>query len=229
MWGHIFVFKNLIFFQLLYYLVVLQDGSFIKIKDFEKNKKNYILYLENEGKIRIPEERIQSIIDDEITKEMFENPSPSLKLKPFQEFPSIEVPYGSLLAKIAKKHNINPLLLYCIMVVESNGNPYAISKKGAEGLMQLMPSTALRFGVNNTFDPKESIEGASKYLNYLNDIFEEKLELVLSGYVCGENCVKKFGKVPEYREVQDYINKIFKKYEEIKQKNTVEKDIKLEQ
>jgi hypothetical protein len=215
MWGHIFVFKNLLFFKIFFYLVILQDGNFIKVKDFIKEKKSYILYLENEGKINIPEERVENIIDDEITKEIFENPSPLLKLKPFKEFPSIKVPYGSLLAKIAKKYNIDPLLLWCIMDVESKGNPYAVSKKGAEGLMQIMPSTAIRFGVKNTFDPKENIEGASKYLNYLNDLFEEKLELVLSGYICGENCVKKFGKVPEYKEVQDYLNKIFKKYKEI--------------
>lgn len=219
MWGHIFVFKNLIFFQILPLLVILEGGSFIKVKDFERSKKYYILYLEEDGKIKIPEERVEAIIDDEITKRVFENPSPELMLKPYKEFPLIEVPYGVLLAKTAKKYDVNPLLLYCIMDVESKGNPYAISRKGAEGLMQLMPSTAKRFGVKDTFSPEENIKGAVKFLLYLNEIFEKKLELVLAGYVCGENCVKKFGKVPEYREVQEYVSKILNKYQELSKKN----------
>lgn len=215
MWGHTFAFKNLIFFQILPYLVILQGGDFIKVKEFEKSKNHYILYLEEDGKIKIPEERVEAIIDDEVVNEIFENPVPQLMLKPFKEYPLIEVPYGSLLAKQAKKYDIDPLLLYCIMYVESKGNPYAVSRKGAEGLMQLMPSTAKRFGVKNTFDPEENIKGAIKYLLYLDEIFEKKLELVLAGYVCGENCVKKFGEVPEYKEVQDYISKILNKYQQL--------------
>lgn len=215
MWGHIFAFKYFIFFQILPFLVIFEDGNFLKVKKFEKSKKYYYLYLENEGKIKIPADRIENIIEDEISKEIFENPEPTLRLKPFKEFLKVEVPYGSLIAKFAKEYDLNPLLFYCIMEVESGTNPFAVSKKGAEGLMQLMPSTSKRFGVENAFDPKENIEGAAKYLNYLNNLFDEKLELVLSGYICGENCVKKFGKVPEYKEVQDYLNKIFKKYIEL--------------
>lgn len=215
MWGHIFAYKFFLFFQILPFLVIFEDGNFLKVKKFEKSKKYYYLYLENEGKLKIPEDRIENIIDDEITKEIFENPEPTLKLKPFKEFSKVKVPYGSIIAKSAKEYDINPLLLYCIMYAESGGNPYAVSRKGAEGLMQLMPSTSKRFGVKNAFDPKENIEGAAKYLTYLNNLFDEKLELVLSGYICGENCVKKIGKVPEYKEVQDYLNKILKKYKEL--------------
>lgn len=219
MWGHTFVFKNLIFFQILPYLVIFQGGDFIKVKEFEKSKNHYILYLEEDGKIKIPEERVEAIIDDEIVNEIFKNPVPQLMLKPFKEYPLIEVPYGSLLAKQAKKYNIDPLLLYCIMDVESKGNPYAVSRKGAEGLMQLMPSTAKRFGVKDTFNPEENIKGAVKFLLYLDEVFEKKLELVLAGYVCGENCVKKFGKVPEYKEVQDYVSKILNKYQQLSRLN----------
>ncbi|MEJ5166218.1 MAG: hypothetical protein WHV67_04225, partial [Thermoanaerobaculia bacterium] len=106
MWGHTFAFKNLIFFQILPYLVILQGGDFIKVKEFEKTKNHYILYLEEDGKIKIPEERVDAIINDEIVREKFENPVPQLMLKPFKEYPLIEVPYGSLLAKQAKKYDI---------------------------------------------------------------------------------------------------------------------------
>lgn len=218
MWGHIFVFENLFFFQIFFYLVILDGGNFIKVKDFERSKEKYILYLEEDGKMIIPEDRVESIIEDEIVKRAFENPIPQLMLKPFKEYPLVKVPWGKLLAETAKIYDINPLLLYCIMQVESGGNPYAISKKGAEGLMQLMPSTAKRFGVKDTFMPEENLKGAAKFLIYLNEIFEGKLELVLAGYVCGENCVKKSGGVPEYREVQEYISKIYKKYEELSRK-----------
>lgn len=220
MWGHTFAFKNLILFQILPYLVILQGGDFIKVKDFEKSKKYYILFLEDEGKIKIHQERVESIIEDEIVKEKFENPLPVLTLKPFKEYPWVNVPYGSMISENARKNDINPLLLYCIMDVESNGNPYAVSKKGAEGLMQLMPSTAKRFGVKNTFNPEENLKGAIKFLLHLDEIFEKKLDFVLAGYICGENCVKKFGDVPNYREVQDYIRKILNKFEKLsKEKN----------
>ncbi len=215
MWGFIFAFKTLFFLQILSYLAILNGGNFLKIENYEKIEKQYIFYLKDGGKIKIPEERVEAIIEDEISKEEIKNPFPLLSLKPYKDFPQIEVPYGEILAKLSKEYDVNPLLLYCIMDVESGGNPYAISKKGAKGLMQLMPSTAKRFGVKNTFDPKENIEGAVKYLKYLDELFDENLELVLSGYICGENCVKKFGKVPDYKEVKDYLSKIFKRYEEI--------------
>lgn len=215
MLGHIYGFKAFLFFKILSYLLILQEGNFIKVNDFKKTKESYILFLENDGKIIVPIERVEAIVEDEISKEEFLNPEPELKLKPYKEFYNIKVPYGSLIAKISRKYNLNPLLLYCIMEVESNGNPYAISKKGAEGLMQLMPSTAKRFKVKNTFNPEDNIEGAAKYLSYLNELFEEKLELVLSGYICGENCVKKFNGVPAFKEVKDYLNRIFERYKKI--------------
>ncbi len=215
MWGHTFVFKTLFFLQILSYLAILNGGNFLKIENYEKIEKQYIFYLKDGGKIKIYEERVEAIIEDEISKEEIKNPFPLLSLKPYKDFPQIEVPYGEILAKLSKEYDVNPLLLYCIMDTESGGNPYAISKKGAEGLMQLMPLTASRFKVKDTFNPEENIRGAIKFLIYLDEIFSKDLELVLSGYICGENCVKKFGKVPDYKEVKDYIIKIFKKYEEI--------------
>lgn len=111
------------------------------------------------------------------------------------------------------RNGVDPLLLYAIMHQESTFKPRAMSYKGARGLMQLMPGTALRFGVTNIWDPKQNIEGGTRYMRFLLDLFDGDVNLALAGYNAGEGAVMKYGyRVPPYSETQEYVRRISRRY-----------------
>lgn len=111
----------------------------------------------------------------------------------------------------AKRHGVDPLLVHSVMQVESGYNKYAVSPKGAQGLMQLIPATAQRFGVRNPFDPKENIEAGVKYLKQLQAQFGDD-RLALAAYNAGENAVTRYGWIPPYQETQEYVYKVGVRY-----------------
>ncbi|MBY0502973.1 MAG: lytic transglycosylase domain-containing protein [Bryobacteraceae bacterium] len=111
----------------------------------------------------------------------------------------------------SKQHGLDPLLVHSVIRAESNYNPYAVSPKGAEGLMQLIPSTARQYGVRNAFDPEQNIEGGIRYLKYLQTLFSDE-RLVLAAYNAGEAAVAKYGWIPPYAETQDYVYKVGRFY-----------------
>ncbi len=111
-----------------------------------------------------------------------------------------------------KRNAVDPLLLYSIMHQESTFKRNALSPKGASGLMQLMPPTARRFGVSKIWDPQQNIEGGARYMRFLLDHFGD-VQLALAGYNAGEGAVMKYGnRVPPYRETQEYVRRISKRY-----------------
>ena len=113
----------------------------------------------------------------------------------------------------SKQNGIDPNLVFSVMRQESGFHSGAVSPKGARGLMQLIPSTAARFGVKNIFDPKENIEGGTKYLRFLLDTFNGDVELALAGYNAGEGAVMRYGnRIPPYAETQNYVKSIVSKY-----------------
>ena len=116
-----------------------------------------------------------------------------------------------LIADAAKNFDVNPLLVDSVIQVESNYDPFAVSPKGAQGLMQLMPATAQRFGVTNSFDPKQNIEAGVRYLKFLQDTFQDD-RLAIAAYNAGEKAVAKYRDVPPYAETIDYVAKVGKKY-----------------
>lgn len=119
--------------------------------------------------------------------------------------------YRELAADAARNLDVNPMLVDSVIQVESNYNPYAISPKGAQGLMQLMPATARRFGVKDTFDARQNIEGGVRYLKFLQDKFKDE-RLAIAAYNAGENAVVKYGNVPPYAETMGYVAKVGRKY-----------------
>jgi len=99
------------------------------------------------------------------------------------------------------------------MAVESSYNPYAVSEKGAEGLMQLLPSTARDMEVKDSFNPRENIMGGARYLRFLANMFNGDLVLILAAYNAGHAAVKKYGnKIPPYPETIDYVKKVSRLY-----------------
>ncbi|HTS47952.1 MAG TPA: lytic transglycosylase domain-containing protein [Bryobacteraceae bacterium] len=115
----------------------------------------------------------------------------------------------------AKNLEVSPELVHSVIQVESNYDPYAISEKGAEGLMQLMPATARRFGVTNSFDPRQNIEGGVRYLKFLEETFKDD-RLAIAAYNAGEKAVTRYGGVPPYPETVNYVAKVGQKYSQAK-------------
>jgi hypothetical protein len=116
----------------------------------------------------------------------------------------------------AERNNLDPVLLYSVMHQESAFNPRAVSRKGACGLMQVIPATATRFGVRNIFNPQQNIEAGARYLRFLLDTFEGDVSLALAAYNAGEGNVKKYmGQVPPFEETIKYVSEIKQRYEAI--------------
>ncbi|MDX2153578.1 MAG: lytic transglycosylase domain-containing protein [Bryobacteraceae bacterium] len=116
-----------------------------------------------------------------------------------------------LVDETARTHGVDPALVHSIISVESNYNPFAVSPKGAEGLMQLIPGTARRFGVSNSFDPRQNVAAGVKYLKYLQELYQGDLRLALAAYNAGEGAVARYRDVPPYRETEGYVYKVGRK------------------
>lgn len=120
---------------------------------------------------------------------------------------------GRMIEQAAAEAGISPHLLTAVVRQESSGKWWVVSHKGAAGLAQLMPGTAARFGVRNRFNPMENLRGGARYLRYLLDYFKGDVKLALAGYNAGEGAVNKYGgRIPPYRETQDYVAKIYPRF-----------------
>jgi soluble lytic murein transglycosylase-like protein len=139
---------------------------------------------------------------------------------PLRGFTTGSAQIDGYLIDAGTRNGIDPLLLYSIMHQESSFKSHAISPKGARGLMQLMPGTAMRFGVTNIFDPKQNIEGGARYVSFLLDRFDGDVNLTLAGYNAGEGAVEKYGwRIPPYAETQEYVRRISRRYSLLRDPN----------
>ena len=121
--------------------------------------------------------------------------------------------FSPIINSAAKKHSLDPQLLHAVIRAESAYNPKAVSHKGAVGLMQLMPATAVRFGVKDREDPAENINGGAQYLSELLKLFESDIKLAVAAYNAGEHNVMKYGnKIPPFNETRQYVTKVMKFY-----------------
>jgi soluble lytic murein transglycosylase-like protein len=122
----------------------------------------------------------------------------------------------AFIKKVAAKYNVSPDLVAAVIEAESEFNPRAVSRRGARGLMQLMPKTAKSLGVDDPFDPRENIEAGVRHLRALMDRFGDNLPLVLAAYNAGEVAVIKHRGVPPYRETRAYVKRIMKRLDRIR-------------
>jgi soluble lytic murein transglycosylase len=121
-------------------------------------------------------------------------------------------PYADLITRVARGEGVDPDIVRAIIRAESNFQAYAISRKGAQGLMQLMPGTAGRYAVANPFDAEENIRGGVRYLRDLSAMFPGRLPLVLAAYNAGENAVLRYNGIPPYPETRAYVNRVLTFY-----------------
>jgi soluble lytic murein transglycosylase-like protein len=124
--------------------------------------------------------------------------------------------YEGMIRGAAKDATIQAALVHAVIVVESGFNPRATSKKGAIGLMQLLPATAKRYGVKNIYDPEQNVRAGARYLKDLLVRFDSNLELALAAYNAGEEAVERYGRhVPPFRETLAYVPSVMKVYQRL--------------
>ncbi|SEP03006.1 lytic transglycosylase domain-containing protein [Nitrosovibrio sp. Nv6] len=129
----------------------------------------------------------------------------------------VKAQYGAIVEEIARTYGLESALIHAVVLVESAYNPKAVSKKGAAGLMQLMPETAQRYGVTDRFDPVQNLHGGARYLSHLLKMFNGDMSLMLAAYNAGENNVVKYGnQIPPFQETRAYVPRVldfYRKYQ----------------
>jgi len=142
--------------------------------------------------------------------------------------PLTQAPYGEMIQTAAKKDGVDADLVFSVIATESNFNPRAVSRRGARGLMQLLPATATRLGVRNIFDPGQNIDAGTQYLRDLMARYQGDLVLTLAAYNAGPGAVQRYGRVPPYNETISYVRAIRKTYAQRKLKNSASSEPKTE-
>jgi hypothetical protein len=200
-------------------IAVFSDGRTQKIDGYLVEDDIIHLTLQGGGKISMSLLRIDRIVDDEIvTPEVVEEvkkiveeggvfPRRSWRFSE-ESMPLFKSKYNDIIVRAARHHDVDAALVSAVIKAESDYDPKTVSHKGARGLMQLMPATAKRFGVNNSFDPEQNIYAGVKYLRWLLDKFEDNADLAVAGYNAGEGNIRKYDGVPPFRETVNYINRI---------------------
>jgi hypothetical protein len=147
---------------------------------------------------------------------------------PAPRMPLMQAPYGDMIQSAAKKYSVDADLIFSVIAAESNFNPHAISRRGARGLMQLLPATGTRFGVKDIFDPAQNIDAGTQYLRDLMARYQGDLVLTLAAYNAGPGAVQHYGRVPPYNETISYVRAIRKTYAQRKSKNNPKTEAKAE-
>ena len=124
-----------------------------------------------------------------------------------------EILFWPIIQSAANRHDVDPVLIRAIIFAESGYNPKAISKRGAQGLMQLMPETAYELGVEDSFNPEDNIHGGVEYFKLLLDRFDGDVELALAAYNAGSRKVRQYQGVPPFKATQHYVKKVLKYYQ----------------
>jgi hypothetical protein len=185
--------------------VVFDDGRNLIVERLEIRGSVTVLELQGGGRIAIPSRRIVSVRPHRETPAPADRKPETGEDEPWRRWAG---EYADMIASAAEKHRLDPALLTAVARVESNFDPYAVSDKGACGILQLTPDTAERFGVEDIFDPEQNIEGGASYLRWLLDRFEGRTDLALAAYNAGENAVDRYQGIPPYSETRNYVARV---------------------
>jgi soluble lytic murein transglycosylase-like protein len=122
--------------------------------------------------------------------------------------------YDRIITRAARKHGVDDTLIKAVIRAESDFDKYAISNKGAQGLMQLMPETAKDLAVKDSFDPHENINAGVRYLRRQLNNFQNNVPLALAAYNAGENAVRRYGRIPPYKETRTFVDRVLRYWDE---------------
>lgn len=203
-------------------LVLLADGSSVRIGSFQAvdSGRTMKVALDGGGAMFIPMRQIERIIDDSLPSPELEAATAKVVYEKKGVFPGnswrysasrgplFRTKFDTLIVDAAKKFDVDAALISAVIKAESDFNPREVSNKGARGLMQLMPATAERFGVADSFDPVANINAGTKYLHWLLQTFHGDANLALAAYNAGEANVMKYKGIPPFRETLVYVNRV---------------------
>jgi soluble lytic murein transglycosylase-like protein len=182
-------------------IALLSSGFTLKLEAHRVEDGLVVLLLKGGGEMRVPPAAVRGFVPDEVLEE-------------------VALPAGGdlreLAAAAARRHGLDPALVLAVVSVESGFEPAAVSPKGAQGLMQLMPRTAESLGVGDAFDPKENLDAGSRHLGSLLTLYGGDLARALAAYNAGQGAVERHGGIPPYRETRAYVKKVLERYREKK-------------
>jgi soluble lytic murein transglycosylase-like protein len=221
-------------------VALLRNGRTLSVTDYRKEGDRIRLLMEGGGEIALPNEQVVAIRHEAgpalpsvtETTPAATDPLPSQALLSAPEPPALAAPaqrieadgpmeiapgavfdrgaLRDLAARIARKHRVDEALVLAVIEVESRYDAFAVSPRGAMGLMQLMPQTAARFAVHNVFNPVENVDGGVRYLKELLARYSGQVRLALAAYNAGEDAVDQFKGIPPFRETQQYVVRVLK-------------------
>jgi soluble lytic murein transglycosylase-like protein len=173
---------------------VLRSGARLHITGYEAAGDRIRLTVEG-GTVEVAAEDILSVEREDV-----------FPARPIEAPPT--GPFGDLIRAAAEKHGVDEKLIEHVIAVESNFNPRAVSRKQAQGLMQLLPRTAARYAVADVFDPAQNIEAGTRYLKEMLERFQGNLALALAAYNAGPEMVERYRGIPPFAETQNYVRQI---------------------
>jgi hypothetical protein len=178
-------------------IALLSSGLTLKLESHRVEDGLVLLALKGGGEMGVPPEAVRGFVPDEVLDE-------------------VQLPVGGdlreLAAAAARRHGLPPELVMAVVSVESGFRPEAVSPKGAQGLMQLMPKTASSLGVADALDPVQNLDGGTRHLGQLLTLYGGDLARALAAYNAGEGAVERHGGVPPYRETRAYVKKVLEQY-----------------
>ena len=177
-------------------IAVLANGQALKVTARRSEDGLLVLSLKGGGEVGLPSEMVRGFVPDEIV----------------DAIAAAEGDVRVLARATAERYGLDPVLVLAVVAVESNFEPRAVSKKGAQGLMQLMPATAGDLGVADALDPATNLDGGARYLQALLRLYRGDLRKALAAYNAGPGAVARHGGVPPYRETQEYVRRVMKQY-----------------
>jgi len=196
-------------------LVVFEDGRVVKAASWTITDDAIEIGLPGGGGFTADLSRVDRIVEDEVVPvEEAARETPRLPAIAYDlgyragRRTAPASPWDGLVEREAKRQNLDAALVAAVIKAESNGNPRSVSRKGARGLMQLMPATARRLNVLSPFDPEQNVRGGVRYLKELAERFRNRPELILAAYNAGEAAVESYGGVPPYRETLGYVRSV---------------------
>jgi len=181
---------------------LLANGSTLSVSSWRLEGTTVILTLKDGGEVGVPASAISGLLPDEIADPVRDAASPGADQDRLR----------ALATGAAERHGVDPDLVLAVVAVESGFEREAVSRKGAQGLMQLMPATAATLGVTDPFDPAQNLDGGARHLGALLEAYRGDLERALAAYNAGAGAVERHGGVPPYPETRAYVRRVLGAY-----------------
>lgn len=177
-------------------IAVLTNGLTFKAVSHRVEDGTIFLSLKGGGEVGLPPESVRGFVPDEVVEEV--------------AAPGGDLP--ALVARAAQRHGLDPDLVRAVVAVESGFRPEAVSPKGAQGLMQLMPATAAELGVRDAFDPAQNLDAGTRHLGSLLTLYGGDVARALAAYNAGAKAVDRSHGIPPFRETQEYVRRVLQRY-----------------